>query len=216
MRAERALADVCPTFTAHQIKSRRRQNGYETVFVPAHDEWSARVEVFRNSDEGIRAVEHQARRAAEFERLVEKFEGGEREDLRSLQPRRCAVLHPVVGGHVDRVNALLRVRPELRSSDMFREEPDFLDEIIAKRADVNPDFPVMVDAAAAARAEGNARGCAPGRARHLRGKSSSTRSWRVASVAATPARPADDESGRASPGGTVARMSEERAYARAR
>lgn len=51
-----------------------RQNGYETIFGPAHDEWSARVDVFRESDEGIRAADDQARRAAAFERLVEKFE----------------------------------------------------------------------------------------------------------------------------------------------
>ena len=50
------------------------QNGYETVFVPAHDEWSARVEAFRESGGGIRAAADQARRAAEFERLVEMFE----------------------------------------------------------------------------------------------------------------------------------------------
>lgn len=50
------------------------QNGYETVFVPAHDEWSARVEAFRESGDGIRAAADQARRAAEFERLVETFE----------------------------------------------------------------------------------------------------------------------------------------------
>jgi hypothetical protein len=123
-RAERELADVCPTFTAHQIKEKfgtlrlylefdadddlstelraaeprcpsfrdlaeclgmkdasrdgpvgdAWQNGYETVFVPAHDKWSARVEMFRTSDDGIRAGEDQARRAAEFERLVERFE----------------------------------------------------------------------------------------------------------------------------------------------
>lgn len=36
---------------------------------------------------------------------------------------------------------------------MSRDEPDFLDEMIAKRAEVNPDFPAMVAAAAAARAE---------------------------------------------------------------
>lgn len=50
------------------------QHGYDTVFVPARDEWSARVEAFRTSDEGIRAGEDQSRRASEFERLVEMFE----------------------------------------------------------------------------------------------------------------------------------------------
>ncbi len=123
-RAERDLANVCPTFTAHQIKEKfgtlrlyvefdgdddlptelrateprcpsfrnlaeslamqdacregpvgdAWQNGYEKVFVPAHDEWSARVEAFRESGDGIRAAADQARRAAEFERLVETFE----------------------------------------------------------------------------------------------------------------------------------------------
>ncbi|MDQ3677882.1 MAG: hypothetical protein M3401_13985 [Actinomycetota bacterium] len=42
--------------------------------MPAHDEWSARVEAFRESGDGIRAAADQARRAAEFERLVETFE----------------------------------------------------------------------------------------------------------------------------------------------
>jgi len=32
-------------------------------------------------------------------------------------------------------------------------EPDFLDEMIAKRAEKNPEFPAMVDAARAERAE---------------------------------------------------------------
>ena len=123
-RAERELADVCPTFAAHQIKEKFGtlrlyvafdgdddlpadlraaeprcpsfedlaehlgmegahrdgpvgdfwQSGYDTVFEPAHDEWSARVEAFRESGDGIRAAADQARRAAEFERLVETFE----------------------------------------------------------------------------------------------------------------------------------------------
>lgn len=123
-RAERELADVCPTFAVHQIKEKfgtlrlyvefdgdddlpaelraaeprcpsfedlaeslgmkdasrdgpvgdAWQSGYDTVFVPAHDEWSARAEAFRTSDEGIRAAADQDRRAAEFERLVERFE----------------------------------------------------------------------------------------------------------------------------------------------
>ena len=50
------------------------QNGYETIFVPAHEAWSARVAVFRESDAGMRAAEDQARRSAAFERLVEQFE----------------------------------------------------------------------------------------------------------------------------------------------
>jgi hypothetical protein len=50
------------------------QDGYETIFVPAHEEWSARVAVFRESDAGMRAAEGQARRSAAFERLVEQFE----------------------------------------------------------------------------------------------------------------------------------------------
>jgi hypothetical protein len=123
-RAERELADVCPTFAVHQVKEKfgtlrlyvefdvdddlpaelraaeprcpwledlaeilglkdasregsvgdAWQTGYDTVFVPAHDEWSARVEAFRTSDEGSRATAEQARREAEFERLVETFE----------------------------------------------------------------------------------------------------------------------------------------------
>lgn len=123
-RAERELADLCPTFAVHQVKEKfgtlrlyvefdsdddlpaelraveprcpsladraeilglkdasregpvvdAWQRGYDTVFVPAHDEWSARVEAFRTSDEGIRAAADQDRRAAEFERLVETFE----------------------------------------------------------------------------------------------------------------------------------------------
>lgn len=40
---------------------------------------------------------------------------------------------------------------------MARDEPDDLDEMIAKRAEANPDFPAMVDAAAAARAERGAK-----------------------------------------------------------
>lgn len=50
------------------------QHGYETIFVPAHEKWSARVAVFRESDTGMRAAEDQARRSAAFERLVEQFE----------------------------------------------------------------------------------------------------------------------------------------------
>lgn len=123
-RAERELANVCPTFTAHQIKEKfgtlrlyvefdrdddlpaelraaepqcpsfrdlaellgmkdadrggplgnAWQRGYDTVFVPAHDHWSVRIEAFRTSDEGILAAADQDRRTAEFERLVETFE----------------------------------------------------------------------------------------------------------------------------------------------
>jgi hypothetical protein len=123
-RAERELAEACPTFAVHQIKEKYGtlrlyvefdhdddlpaelraaeprcpsfedvaeslglkdvsrdgpvgdawQNGYETIFVPAHVEWSARVAAFRESDAGMGAAEDQARRAAAFERLVEKFE----------------------------------------------------------------------------------------------------------------------------------------------
>jgi hypothetical protein len=36
---------------------------------------------------------------------------------------------------------------------MERDEPDDLDEMIAKRTQANPDFPAMVEAAVAARAE---------------------------------------------------------------
>jgi hypothetical protein len=36
---------------------------------------------------------------------------------------------------------------------MERDEPDDLDEMIAKRAEADPNFPAMVDAAIAARAE---------------------------------------------------------------
>lgn len=123
-RAERELADVCPTFVVHQVKEKfgtlrlyvefdsdddlpaelraveprcpslvelaeilglkntsregpvgdAWQRGYDTVFVPAHDEWSALAETLRTSDDGIRAAGDQARRAAKFERLVETFE----------------------------------------------------------------------------------------------------------------------------------------------
>jgi hypothetical protein len=123
-RAERDLADVCPTFSVHQIKEKFGtlrlyvefdvdddlpaelrageprcpsptdlaeilglkdasregpvgdpwQRGYDMVFQPAHDEWSARAETFRASDEGSRAAADQNRRAAKFERLVETFE----------------------------------------------------------------------------------------------------------------------------------------------
>lgn len=59
--AEGAVADVW-------------RHGYETVFVPAHEDWAARVEAIRASDDGRLASEDQARRAAEFERLVERFE----------------------------------------------------------------------------------------------------------------------------------------------
>jgi hypothetical protein len=50
------------------------QNGHETIFVPAHEEWSARVAAFRGSDAGMLAAEDQARRSAGFERLVKQFE----------------------------------------------------------------------------------------------------------------------------------------------
>ena len=123
-RAERELADVCPTLAVHQVKEKfgtlrlyvefdtdddlpaelraaeprcpsfrdlaeslgmkdasrdgpagdAWQNGYETIFVPADEEWSARVAAFGGSDAGMGAAEDQARRAAAFERLVEKFE----------------------------------------------------------------------------------------------------------------------------------------------
>ena len=49
------------------------QNGYETVFVPAHEEWLARVAAFRESGAGMGAAD-QARRSAAFARLVEHFE----------------------------------------------------------------------------------------------------------------------------------------------
>jgi hypothetical protein len=123
-RAERELAEVCPTFEVHQIKEKYGtlrlyvefdrdddlpaelraseprcpsfpalaehlgmtgatrdgqvgdawQNGYETIFVPAEEEWSARVEAFRESGAGMRAAEVQARREVAFERLVAEFE----------------------------------------------------------------------------------------------------------------------------------------------
>lgn len=122
-RAERDLADACPTFAAHQIKEKYGtlrlyvefdhdddlpadlraaeprcpslevlaehlgttgagrdgpvgdawQNGYETIFVSAHEAWSARVAAFRESDAGRRAAEDQAGRSAPFEQLVEQF-----------------------------------------------------------------------------------------------------------------------------------------------
>lgn len=50
------------------------QNAYETVFVPGHDDWARRVEAIRGSDKGCRASEDQARRAEEFEQLIERFE----------------------------------------------------------------------------------------------------------------------------------------------
>ena len=50
------------------------QKAYETVFVPAHDDWAMRVEAIRGSEKGRRASEDQARRAEEFERLIERFE----------------------------------------------------------------------------------------------------------------------------------------------
>lgn len=50
------------------------QNGYETVFVPADEEWSARVAAFRESGAGMGAADDQARRSAAFARLVEHFE----------------------------------------------------------------------------------------------------------------------------------------------
>lgn len=82
----RAAEPRCPSFeelAEHlELKSAQRdgpvgdawQNGYETIFVPAHEEWSARVEAFRESDAGMRAAEDQARHSAAFERLVEQFE----------------------------------------------------------------------------------------------------------------------------------------------
>lgn len=123
-RVERELAEVCPTFAAHQIKEKYGtlrlyvefdhdddlptelravepgcpsfedlaehlgmtgasrdgplgdawQNGYETVFVPAHEDWSARVAAFRESGAGMGAADDQARRSAAFARLVEHFE----------------------------------------------------------------------------------------------------------------------------------------------
>jgi hypothetical protein len=50
------------------------QNAYEAVFLPAHDDWARRVEVIRAYDQGRLASEDQARRAEEFERLIERFE----------------------------------------------------------------------------------------------------------------------------------------------
>jgi hypothetical protein len=70
------------------------QSGYETVFVPAHDEWSARVVVFRKSDDGIRAADDQARRAAEFERLIEKFE----EAIAAAATAYCPAPRPALRG----------------------------------------------------------------------------------------------------------------------
>jgi len=123
-RAERELADVCPTFAVHQIKEKYGtlrlyvecdhdddlpaelraaepqcpsfedlarhlgvtgatrdgpvgdvwRNGYETIFVPRHEAWSARAEAFRASGAGTRAAEEQDRREAAFERLVAESE----------------------------------------------------------------------------------------------------------------------------------------------
>lgn len=50
------------------------REAYEKVFVPAHDDWARRVEAIRESEAGGRAVENQARRAEQFERLIERFE----------------------------------------------------------------------------------------------------------------------------------------------
>ncbi len=50
------------------------QEAYEKVFVPAHDDWARRVEAIRESETGRRASEDQARRAEEFEQLIERFE----------------------------------------------------------------------------------------------------------------------------------------------
>jgi hypothetical protein len=123
-RAERELADVCPTFAVHQIKEKYGtlrlyvefdgdddlpaelraaeprcpsmrdlaehlgiepavrdgplrdawQAACDTIFTPAFGAWSARVDAFRASEEGMRAAEQQQRRAAAFEQLVTKFE----------------------------------------------------------------------------------------------------------------------------------------------
>lgn len=50
------------------------QNGYQTIFAPAHDAWSARAEAFRASGAGTRAAEEQDRREATFDRFVACFE----------------------------------------------------------------------------------------------------------------------------------------------
>lgn len=50
------------------------QEAYEKVFIPAHDDWARRVEAVRESETGRRAIEDQARRAEEFEQLIERFE----------------------------------------------------------------------------------------------------------------------------------------------
>lgn len=50
------------------------QEAYEKVFIPAHDDWARRVEAIRESEAGRRAIEDQARRAEEFEQLIERFE----------------------------------------------------------------------------------------------------------------------------------------------
>ena len=50
------------------------QKAYDTVFVSAHDDWASRVEDIRGSEKGRRASEDQARRAEEFEQLIQRFE----------------------------------------------------------------------------------------------------------------------------------------------
>lgn len=78
---------------------------------------------------------------------------------------------------------------------MAGNEPDDLDEMIAKRAEANPDFPAMVEAAAAARAERRAK-------------------LQARLEAANEGAP--DISEEELVDGTVARMNKERANARAR
>jgi len=50
------------------------RQAYEKVFVPAHHDWARRVEAIRESETGRRATGDQARRAEEFEQLIERFE----------------------------------------------------------------------------------------------------------------------------------------------
>lgn len=49
-------------------------DAWQAACEPAFGAWSARVDAFRASEEGMRAAEQQQRRAAAFEQLVTKFE----------------------------------------------------------------------------------------------------------------------------------------------
>lgn len=42
--------------------------------MPAHDDWAGQVEAIRESEDGRRATDDQARRAAAFQQLVEQVE----------------------------------------------------------------------------------------------------------------------------------------------